>query len=248
MHREKRFSTRILRIVSVWSILLLFSGCVMVGNLTGIQGSGDLVTMEQNISDFTQVAAHHSCKLRITQGEDFEVVVRIDDNLAEHLRVEKKGDSLDIGMARGFNYGRMTLEADVTMPDLDGVQLSGASNAEVVGFSFTHDLDLGLSGASELVSQISTGDLVIHLSGASEVELEGRGDDVLVNASGASSADLAEFEARDVEVQLSGASSARLNLHGRLSGDASGAASVSYRGDPSSVSVSKSGGASVRAQ
>lgn len=226
------------------SIMLVAQSCVMIG-LGDIRGSGNTVSLQQDFSGFSKVDAHHNCRLQITRGENFSVVVRIDDNLADHLRVEKDGDTLSIGLKRGFNYRNVTLEADVTMPDLEGVGLSGASRGEVLGFRFDHDFELDLSGASGFRADMDTGDVSIDMSGASDVELTGRGGNVYVSSSGASSADLGDFEARDVEVDLSGASSVTARVNGRLRGDASGASSVYFSGDPTRVKVNKSGGARV---
>jgi hypothetical protein len=51
---------------------------------------------------------------------------------------------------RSYNVRRATMEAAVTMPELTGVELSGASRGTVTGFRSTQALDVDLSGSSSL--------------------------------------------------------------------------------------------------
>lgn len=227
--------------------LFTLGGCDSIGGIS-LSGSGNVVTVNQDFSDFNRVEVGYGCRLRLNQGETHSVVIRVDDNLREHLQVEKEASTLKIGLRRGYGYFRKTLEADITMPDLEALGLSGGSRGEVSGFEFNHDLELGLSGGSQLRAALSPGNLQLSLSGGSKAELLGQGKDVKVDGSGGSEAELAEFGALNVDASLSGGSSAAVSLQGDLTGELSGGSEVYYAGKPARISVSKSGGARVVAR
>jgi hypothetical protein len=137
------------------------------------------------------------------------------------------------------------MEAEITMPELGGLDLSGASDANVSGFKSTMNLSVDLSGSSSLNGDIEAGDVSIDLSGSSEATLSGSGQDLTIDISGSSDLDLVEFPVVDARVDASGTSSATVNASGRLDVDASGASDVYYLGDPTMGTIDTSGESSV---
>jgi hypothetical protein len=236
---------KIKALVSLLVIILLVA-CAQVT----LTGSGNVVTQEEPISGFDKVDISHSFSVAITQGEDFSVVIRVDDNLVEYLDVTKQGSTLRIRFepTRSYNIFDATMEAEITMPELAGLELSGASDARVSGFESTKSLTIDLSGSSDLRGDIQAGDTSIDASGSSSVTLSGSAGDVSVDASGSSDVDLADFPGADGEVSASGASTVTVNLSGRLDADASGSSDVYYLGNPELGSIDTSGSSSIQSR
>jgi hypothetical protein len=227
-------------------LVALSTGCSQVI----LTGSGNLVTQEEAISDFDKVDISQSFDVDVTQGEGFSVVVRVDDNLVEHLQVEKQGSTLRIGLKenRSYSISNATLQAEVTMPELTGLEVSGASDANITGFKSAEDLILDASGSSTIEGDIEAGDVTVDLSGSSEATLSGSGQDLNIDVSGSSDLDLSDFPVADVNIDASGSSTATVNASGRLDVDASGASNVFYLGDPSIGTIDTSGSSSVEAK
>lgn len=206
-----------------------------------------MVTREEPISEFDKVDISSSFEVVINHGESFSVIIRVDDNLVEHLNVVKEGSTLKIGLKPNRNYPirNVTMEAEVTVPELTGLDLSGASHANITGFKSTKDLSVDLSGSSSLRGDIEAGDISIDLSGSSEMTLAGSGQDVTIDASGSSELDLAEFPVVDARVDASSASTVTVNASGRLDVDASSASNVYYLGNPTMGEIGTSGESSV---
>ena len=223
---------------------ILLIGCAQVR----ITGSGNVVTQEEAITDFDQVDIHNSFNVEITQGEDFSVVIRVDDNLVEYLDVAKQGSTLRIGFDPNRSYTILdaTMEAEVTLPELVGLDLSGNSDARVSGFESAESLTVDLSGNSDLRGDIQAGDSSFDVSGNSSITLSGSAGDVSVDASGSSEVDLADFPAADGTVSASGASTVTVNLSGRLDADASGSSDIYYLGDPELGRTDTSGTSSIQ--
>jgi hypothetical protein len=212
-----------------------------------IVGSDNVVTREVEIAGFDQVEVSNAFQVQIRRGESFRVAVRVDEELEEYLRIVKEGDTLKIGLQRGRSYHvrNAVQEAEVTMPELSRLALSGASAATVTGFRSSKALVLSLSGSSALQGDVEAGDIRVHLSGASNVILSGSAGDMTLSASGESLVGLADFEVEDADVKASGASTITVHPSGRLDVRASGASQVYYVGSPVLGEVHKSGASSV---
>jgi len=232
-----------------------------------VVGSGNLDTEKMDFSDFSIVEVGWAFEVGITQSGSYSVSITADDNLFDYIEASKTGDRLTIGLKPGYSYQwPLTLRAEITMPDLYELKLSGATRGTVEGFNSSHKFVLGISGASTLdASDISAGEIEINLdgaskisgsimavgdaqftvSGASKVELEGVANDLLVSVDGASEVELSVFPGHNANVILSGASRATVNLDGRLDADLSGASQLLYIGEPTMMDINTSGGSTV---
>ena len=242
-------------------LVLLVPGCF--GFLTG---SGNLETQEFDYSNFTRVEVGNAFEVKIVQSSSFSINITADDNIFDYINVSKSGETLRIWLRSGYNYSNYTARAEVTMPELYGLELSGATNGTIGGFSSSHDfilelsgassLDIknmtagnirfDLSGASSLIDNITaSGDARFEISGASSVVLSGSAGDLNADASGASHLGLDDFPVHNANVEFSGASSGTVNLDGTLNADLSGASHLYYIGEPNLGDVDISGGSSI---
>lgn len=244
MHMRKSWIV----LIAALALTLGLAACdIDDGDGETVRGSGNVVTEDMALADFTSVEAHSSFVVEITQSDTFAVTTRVDDNIVDLLDVSKKGDTLRLRLKRAVSLrGDVTLEADITMPDLDGLNLSGASSASVSGFRSSGSLDIDLSGASRVDGDLQGGNVDIEASGASRVVLEGSATGLTIDGSGASRLDLADFTVNTAEVRLSGASEATLRVVEQIAPvEVSGASRLRYLGDPTLSDVSTSGGSTV---
>jgi hypothetical protein len=240
--------------------LSLTMGCPVVA------GSASLTTQDFALDGFSRVQAESSFNVEIMQGTSYAVTVTVNDNLKDSLRVSKNGDTLVLSVRKGYSYPNSTFRAQIIMPSLKELKLTGASRAAASGFTARDNLklsgtgassasflnmqvgtlDLDLSGASTLSGDIDASSFAnVRLSGASAAELNGRAENLSAFASGASSLRLGDFAVRDVHFDLSGASNGTVNPSGIISGRLSGASHLRYLGNPSLGDINTSGGSSI---
>jgi len=206
-------------------MVVLLSACAV------IPGGGNVVTREETFTDFDKVDVSDAFTVDISQGDTFSVLIRIDENVVQYLEVVKEGSMLKIGLKPGYIVQAVTLQAEITMPELTGLDLSGASDGTITGFKSTKALDVELSGASSLQGDIEAGDARFDVSGASDVSLSGSGQDATIRA--------------DATVEATGASTVTVNPSGRLDAEASGASDVYYLGSPTLGTVNADDSSSV---
>jgi hypothetical protein len=187
------------------------------------------VEEQANLKDFIGIRASSVWKLDIVQGEAYAVVVHVVPALRDRLIVRKSGDVLELGWTGGsFTVGPPRLRAEITMPRLESLDLSGAADVRISGFK-TPRLEVVSSGAGAVVCRDSTiGDLKIVLSGIGSV-------------------DFSAAPCTNADAELSGLGSLKLDMAGgELRGNLSGVGSIEYRGDVSAERINRSGLGSVK--
>jgi len=227
---------------------VLLAGCAAGFSGLVATGSGHTITREVDVAGFDMVDVSSAFNVDLQQGEEFKVALKADDNFMPHVRAVKDGNTLRVDLdpdfpgARSWKIG--TLEARITMPDLRELRLSGGSHGSVVGF--TRDLDANLSGGSWLKGTLAAGTLDLVASGGSNFRLDGSAQELIARGSGAGRFELADLRAGNGRINLSGGSSAQVNVLGQLDYDLSGGARLEYAGRPRVGQATASGGASVR--
>jgi len=247
-------------------LLILVAGCSSVPGTGGdVTGSGTPTTRTYDYTGFSGLRVDNAFAATVTYGGAFGVTVTVDDNLVKYLRVELDGDTLRIGLDPDMSYQNTTLKAEVTMPGLRALEVSGGATADANGFSSADDLELRLSGggtvsltgfragdvgidvsgAARLSGELEARELSGEASGAGQVTLSGSASKAKLEASGAGKLDLKDFTLKDADLQLSGGASGTVRVTGSLTVEASGGARLDYYGSPAQVQSNASGGAQV---
>jgi len=207
-----------------------------------LAGCGTVRTQTYNFTDFTRVEVGYAFQVEVIQSDSYSISITASEDLFNFIQVTKEGDTLKIGLTQ---YVKGTKKAEITMPDLRAINLSGATKGTIKGFSSSDDFYLDLSGASSLNGDLTAGDVDFDVSGASTLKLDGSAQDMVVNASGDGHVKLAGFSVRNADVTLSGASNGTVNLDGRLDADLSGASHLKYVGEPTLGDVDISGSSTI---
>jgi hypothetical protein len=231
-------------IVGVLVVVLLASG-LLIGCGGVLTGSGNVETKEYTFSDFNEVEISSAFEFDISQSGSYSINITADDNVFDKIEVTKEGDTLKIGLRTFTGLGPVTLKAEVTMPELYGLSVSGASHGTVSDFSSTEDLDLTVSGASKVTGDITTGDVDFNVSGASTVQLEGSANNIAADVSGASRLNLGGFAVNNADITFSGASNGTVNVSGKLDANLSGASNLKYIGEPTMGDINTSGASTL---
>lgn len=216
----------------VVAIVIIVIALLAVGVLPGSQspfmhtGSGQVITQQYNLSDFTAVSASHGFNVQIIQGSTYSVKIATDDNLQQYISVRKEGNALVVGLQNGIGFSTTQLRAEITMPNIKNIQLSGGCISNVQNFNIS-------------------GNLGIDISGGSQVTVTGQATDLTLSGSGGSIMNLRDLQANNAMVDFSGGSQGTVNLNGRLDATLSGGSQLHYKGNPTLGRVDSTGGSSI---
>ena len=211
----------------------LLAGCSFL--FPTVAGSRSLVSSSYGFTGYTRIMASQTFTVHVVPDTAYSIQVTCDDNIIPYLVVRQSGTAIEVGLEQGFNYVGVTASAEVHMPALTGLDLSGASRAVVgPGFSSTAPLSLMVSGASSVdLKGVACGPMTVDISGASTLAAVGTASTETLLVSGASTADLRSCVETGADVSISGASQAYVNVgSGPISLSVSGASTLFYSGAP----------------
>jgi len=204
-------------------------------------------TRNFNLTGFDKLSMGSAFRIEVKQGSKYSISTTGRSEDLDDLQATVKGDVLHLGYKNNsWNKNRKTVNVNITMPSLAAVDFSGACKANVAPFSGVRNMDIEVSGASQVNMEFSAPKVTFDLSGASSLILVGRGDVLNGEVSGASSFKGRDFAAKTVNIDASGASSAAVVASNSLQADASGASSIRYSGGAKDVHSSSSGASSVK--
>jgi len=198
---------------------------------------GDLVndtaTLVFGFADFTEISVPTVFNVTVTQGPEFLVEVVVDEDAVNRIAVTQADSRLDIAL--GPRNGNIeTLEAFVTMPVIESIDLTGVVNASLNNFNQVR-MTVNVSGVSRLLgNDLMIGELTANVSGVSQLNL----------------GDIRPIGIANIDVN--GVSQATLNmdigstLTGSVAtGDGTGISTLFYYGTNANVNVATDSSSSV---
>ena len=221
------------RIIIVISILALTTIACTVNGMGFSQGSGNLVTAEREIGEFSQVALEGFGELAITQGDEPALSITAEDNIIDKIITEVRADTLVISFEKGFNVApTKKIHFDLVVTDLEDLTLSGAGDIFINALEST-SLDVTISGAGSLaINNLEAKTVHIELAGAGDVEISGEVVDQSISLSGAGNYDAGDLQSQTAVVEISGFGNSTLWVEDALDITMDGAGKLEYYGQP----------------
>jgi hypothetical protein len=113
-------------------------------NLTVIENKDIFVANEHPFSDFTRVEINDGFDVIIKRGEGFRVSTRFEETAVPYIQTDQDGDTLKFQLQddRTYHMVNITLDVEITMPQLRDLVLSDGANVTVIGFDdFRSEVD-----------------------------------------------------------------------------------------------------------
>lgn len=211
-----------------------------------VQGNGNRVEREVEVSDFTSIQLDGIGTVNIEIGEVESATVTTDENIQEFILVEVRGDTLYLGLVE--NSSIMTslgVTYDITMPEVESIEVNGAGDVILEDYE-TDSLEVEVTGAGDIeLNDIELDDsLTITITGSGDATVSGSAAALDLEVNGAGDFEGFDFEVETAQVDVSGAGGAQVNVSESLNGEVNGAGDIEYRGNPS-VDVEENGAGDV---
>lgn len=190
----------------------------------------DKVFIAEDLTNFSSIKASGTWQVELVQNDTWAVETNSLDDIKGKVSITVEDNVLVLkqrGSGFWFDWNDDDLIAKVTMPTLTYLDLSGAADIQISGFS-GEKLTIDVSGAAELDADNSQyEELLLDSSGAAEVDFKG----MLVT---------------DATVEISGAADLTLTMNGgELTGSIFGAGDIQYYGTVSKESIEVSGAGDI---
>ena len=180
--------------------------------------------------------------IRVEYRHDIDTLQIIaDSSILSKIKVNYDNEGIEI-YASDFRRSYSVTAIVPASKDLKSIEIGGASSFSSDGDIKAEKLDIEVSGASHFDANIDCQSLEVSVSGASSAEIGGKAVNANIEVSGASKlSSNGEYLSTDyADVDLSGASTAEIICNKNITGEASGASKLSFRG-AAKADVSTSG-------
>ena len=239
-----------------WAASLIGSG-VMISKFVpqiekmkaDAQVVGETKTISYDFANFDSVVASGNHVIHLVQGEKYSVVATGPENYLNEVEMELDANTLRVGhkdihpFCLFCEFGRV--EIMITSPQFKNLEFHGATTANSEGIKTPDTLSLTLNGASTFAGKVEAKHFDLFENGASKIQLSGTSETAEFEVSGASQIDAFEFALTNLDIEMHGASKAKVNVSQLIKGKISGASHLEYQGAANADSVEVNGASRV---
>jgi hypothetical protein len=223
------FKTMKSRITALY-VLLLFTGMQLVVAQT---------SQKRDVSAFSEISLRVSANVHLQQGSTQSVEVKGKEESLQKLITEVNDRKLVIKFPNDSYFNKWNpgpIDVYITVPQIDGLSISGSGSITSEGKIESRILDLAISGSGD----IKLGDLRAEkvssaLSGSGNIHLTGNQNaaDLKIMISGSGNVKGIDFPVENVDIKISGSGNCWVNSVKKLTVRLAGSGNVVYRGNPS---------------
>jgi hypothetical protein len=226
---------------------------------SSVKGKGEVVTEAREVQTFNGVDIGGPLDARITIDASAppSLVLKGQKNLLAHIKTEMHGNMLRIyhdgPITKHFTFTLFSnskhnedIIAEITVPSLTALSISGAGDAKIKGVINTEDFNLDVSGAGDIdIDELNANNLTTTLSGAGDLTVSnGKVNIADMKISGLGDINAKRLDCNTVNASVSGAGDMDISVTEKLDVHISGLGDVTYKGNPA-VTSSISGAGSL---
>jgi len=230
-------------VVLLISILCL--SCNLNLKFSGVKGNGNVVT-ESRMSDvnFDKINASEGLDVYLTKSTSTAVKVQADENLQKLIVTEIKNGVLHIYTKE--SVGKVSAKKVlVNFTNLNEISSSSGAEIHTTNFILSDNIVVKASSGSHQKLAIKASIIDCKTSSGANIELDGRTKNISAIASSGSHINAHNLIAESCTTKSSSGANIDVNCKSAIDAKASSGSSISYSGNPASVSKSKSSAASI---
>ena len=190
-----------------------------------VRGSGDLVTEERDVRDFTRIETRGAVDIFVTVGESRKLSLTFDDNLIDLIETNVRGKTLKITSERSYS-SRRACKIEISVPQLEEVRVTGSGDVEIYNLSGDY--------------------FEFTVSGSGDMRAEGEIEELDIRVSGSGDVDTRDVVAQEANVKISGSGDVKVFAEEEFYGRVSGSGDIDVYGNPEHLSRHVSGSGDIR--
>jgi len=202
----------------------------------------------RNVTGFDEVSFCLAGEVYISLGQSYNVVLEGDRDYLKEVETKVSGGELVIKRDSWWNTGNQKVIVRITMPALNGVDVSGSGKVMVNDPLKSDHFEADISGSGKVyLKDVTMGSVEFDISGSGSFTVEGSGtmDKLEVDISGSGSYKGESTKIGTFDASISGSGNCDCYVTDMLRAQISGSGSVWYSGNPK-IDASISGSGKVR--
>ena len=224
--------------ISLLILSMLLASCSVLSNagVKVITPSNVNMSSNRDVSGFTAIDFSTLGKINIIQGDKESLNISGPDNLVPEITTTVSNGTLTIKTKENITVTSLPssnpLVFTIVVVNLTDLNVSGLGDIQIETLS-TPSMKIDMSGAGRILqNQITTDKLDVALSGLGGIDINGQATQATFDISGAGSINAPDLKIQTANITISGLGGATLWVTDQLTGEISGAGSVSYFGSP----------------
>ncbi|MGB0885495.1 MAG: head GIN domain-containing protein [Chitinophagales bacterium] len=216
-------------------IVVLFTSLFMF--LTSCKKDyGNVVTKELNLAKFSSIKNIGSSNISIQYGAEQKVEVTTNEDILNRLKNSVSNFELKLDLKDGF-YQDYELSYDITIPEIEKVDIEGSGNISVHSFQDFDELKLEINGSGNIVINdlVNLNKLKVDIEGSGNVSTLSQMDSVNIldiNIDGSGSFNGFSTMSKDCFVNITGSGNCDVYAKEELDVKIAGSGDVNYKGFP----------------
>jgi hypothetical protein len=187
----------------------------------------------RKVESFNHIEVSGNIDVYISQGEEGLAVSCTDDNFTNYIITKTENNILKIYFdenAVKLKRFKGQFKAYVSVKNLASINLLGAVHTRLVDDFHINNVQINISGACSFNGKIFSENINTTVNGASSIKLSGKTTNATLNVAGASFIYAADLLINNCSINVSGASSAEINVQDELAAFATGKSLIIYHG------------------
>jgi Putative auto-transporter adhesin, head GIN domain len=224
--------------------IYIFIAALLVGSLAcqlsanipfqSVRGSGNVVTEDRQVGDFSRIDLSGIGDLEIELGDQPALRIEAEDNIMPLIETEVVGDTLRIGLRNDTTVSpREPIRYFLTVVSLEALDASGLGSITTPGLQ-AERFTISISGGGDIeLASLEADTVEVDISGLGSLKINGgETGNLEVSISGGGGLGTENMQAQEADINISGLGSATVRVSDHLRADISGGGSIKYYGDP----------------
>lgn len=225
-----------------------FLSILTISAVTSFTATSCMISTATSKNEATSIydvnTSYKSLSVRSTIKVDYrhdidKIQIIADSSILPKIKVVHDEDGIEI-YASSFKSPFKVTALVPASKELENIEISGASSFSSDEEIKAEELDIEVSGASKFEANINCQSLKASVNGASSANIGGKAVNAEINVSGASKLSSENLNTDYADVDISGASKAKIICNKNITGEVSGASKLSF-GGAAKADVSTSG-------
>lgn len=216
---------------------VIFAGC----KSKCVDDLGIHVTRDRQLKPFNEIGVSGPLRLVMRQDSSFKVSVTADSAAIDLVSAVVKGDRLELSMDKSKYCGKDSVIINAGIGALKKITAKGAGHIYTSSAIHVGELELDLSGATQLMMEVNAAKLITSTDGAASLTFIGQTGSHQLKIKGALQMNAFAFVAGGYDINSQGVSKLQINVLNDLKIKTSGSSDISYKGSPKNISENKNG-------
>ncbi|WP_179336227.1 head GIN domain-containing protein [Winogradskyella costae] len=241
--------TTLTRIIIISIISLLMLSCNFSMNFgEGVDGNGEVVTMDRDISpDFNEIKVSQGIDLYITQSDAIGLSVEADENLQDLIMTDVENSILHIYATENIRRASskkvlLSIETISALKATSGSDVYSTNTISVPG------LEINTTSGADITLDVITETLKCKSTSGSDIKVSGTTKFLIAEATSGSDIDASNLLADTSDVKATSGADISVNTSKELTANATSGGDIRYSGNPKKVNKSDTSAGSVKQQ